>query len=570
MSDLTPLEESLLDFEKFCPAHLYIINKQGKAVPFIWNNVQRLFYQQAIKPALDAHLPVRARVLKARQMGLSTLIEAFGFWYTYTTAGQSGAVMAHQKDSASNLYEMYKTYYNYLDPAMQIGLEHSNKKELKFKVLKSGMRIYTAETREATARSSTLQFLHTSETAFYADAEATLTALLQALADTGHWLDESTANGVGGAFYNEWKASEAGQNDMIPCFYAWHQHEEYTRKFYSLKDKERFADSLTQEELKEQKAYNLTLEQLNWRRYTINNKCQRDEDIFRQEYPSNSDEAFLTSGRPVFDLKYCQEQYKRCESIEPVRFRLELQEGNKVIAIPHDKGLWQMFKPFHVKDGEYHRFAVGTDVAEGLEQGDYSSIDVYDRISGEFVLKLHAHIDPDELATQQYLLHLWLKGSAWFCTERNNQGLVTVINAFKLGVNQFGTVEFGKGMDEISHEQLGFRTTITSRPILLGQIIEAMRDQVIKDDDKHFWSEARTFVRNEKGKMQAQDKDKNPGIKCYDDRVFSKALAIHCHKWMAPYAYIKESREKQELRAYNEWMKRNRMRVSKQIDYARY
>jgi hypothetical protein len=46
----------------------------------------------------------------------------------------------------------------------------------------------------------------------------------------------------------------------------------------------------------------LTWEQLNWRRYTVANKCQGDEELFMQEYPSTPEEAFISSGRPKFNI----------------------------------------------------------------------------------------------------------------------------------------------------------------------------------------------------------------------------------------------------------------------------
>jgi len=561
--------ENLLDFRKFCPLFLKINNKDGQIVPFVWNKPQTRFYEEAIEPRLRANKPIRVRLLKARQMGFSTLIEAFGFWYTFTHYGIQGAVMAHVDESAQSLYGMYRTFYECLDPILQIEVERSNVKEMRFRKLKSAMRVMTAESRKGAGRATTLQFLHTSETAFYPDAESTLTALLQALTDRGHHFDESTANGVGGRFYNDWQSSKEGLNDSVPCFFAWHELEEYTRPFESEQEKDEFLKSITPAEVVMQEAYKLTIEQLNWRRYTIRNKCGGDEATFMQEYPSNDDEAFLTTGRPVFDPIYTREQYERCQIIPKVQFSLQRKAEDKVEAQPDELGWWTLYHPIELRHTERFRFAVGCDVAEGLEQGDYSSMDVYDRIKDNYPLKFHAHCDPDELAEEQHKLHVWLKGSAYFCTERNNHGLLTVVNANKLRVPQFYTKRFEHGAD-VDTDQLGFKTTVSTRPILLGTLIEAVREKSVKDNDAGFWNEARTFVRNEKGKMSAQNKDKDPSTKCFDDRIFSKALAIHCHSWMPPYQQYSESEEQKKKREYDEWFTRNRMKRTQPQNMAEY
>ena len=49
-----------------------------------------------------------------------------------------------------------------------------------------------------------------------------------------------------------------------------------------------------------------------------------------------------------------------------------------------------------------------------------------------------------------------------------------------------------------------------------------------------------TFVRNSKGKVQAQNKDKDPNSKCFDDRIFAWGLMWLCHLWLPSYRLRKE------------------------------
>ena len=57
------------------------------------------------------------------------------------------------------------------------------------------------------------------------------------------------------------------------------------------------------ETLEETLRFQIDLETLKWRRQTIDVQCNGDIELFRQEYPCNASEAFLTTGRSVFDKK---------------------------------------------------------------------------------------------------------------------------------------------------------------------------------------------------------------------------------------------------------------------------
>lgn len=88
---------------------LKIRNKQGNIVPFRLNGPQGRLYDQ-IKELREQGIPVRIIVLKARQMGFSTLIEAIIFWAAATARNVAGLVMAHQDDATGNIFSMAKRY----------------------------------------------------------------------------------------------------------------------------------------------------------------------------------------------------------------------------------------------------------------------------------------------------------------------------------------------------------------------------------------------------------------------------------------------------------------------------
>src|SRR5690606_37607220 len=153
-----------------------------------------------------------------------------------------------------------------------------------------------------------------SEVAFFPDAKTTMLGLLQAVPDQPNTLVvlESTANGVGDWFHEMWQKAEKGENEFTPIFLPWFIQPEYTRPFRTEAEREQFiqeveathvdanGETVYTYEKQLMEKHDLTYEQLNWRRWTIANKCQGDEILFMQEYPSTPEEAFISSGRPVF------------------------------------------------------------------------------------------------------------------------------------------------------------------------------------------------------------------------------------------------------------------------------
>lgn len=269
---------------------------------------------------------VRAITLKARQIGFSTLYEGVAMAVALTNANTRSLVISHLDEHAEYLYGM-------LDRGLQ-NLEAGGVK--KVEVVREAERyrmdgitlrrpmlseIATATARNVhSGRGATTQFLHASEAAFYPDAGTLMSALLPAMPMSGSWvLVESTANGLGNWFADTWEAAVEGRNDFLPLFYGWWQHYEYTKVFESEKQEREFVASMGAEEHEIRDAYGLTLEQLNWRRWAINNLCDGDATKFRVEFPACPEEAFVASGRPAFDPLKMARIVRNCATAHPSR-----------------------------------------------------------------------------------------------------------------------------------------------------------------------------------------------------------------------------------------------------------
>lgn len=544
------IDEEIKDFNVFCPRFLKIKDKEsGVLVPFVLNNVQERC-ADVILGLIKKGKPVRVIILKARQMGMSTLVEAIIYWLCYTKQMRKAIIVGHELEASNNLLDMIYRYHDNLPDPIKPATDYSNEKKIAFSDMKSEIKVKTAEGRGKAGRSDTVQYAHLTEVGWWTDATATQLAILQTVPNFKDTMivKESTANGIGGQFYNDWQDAKNGESRYIPLFYAWWEYEKYTEDFESDEERTAFEKTLSPLEREEQKRYGLTLEQLNWRRFAISDLCNKDLDQFKQEYPANEIEAFIASGRPVFDMKICERMYEDTKKIPYKRGFLEYTKDGGVKFVENDRGFIKLYEiPKDVVPEESYRFASGWDVAEGLEQGDYSCGAYLDRKTMRVFLEWHGHIDPDRLAEEQLKISKFLSQGEyidWVCTERNNHGLTTITSADKLGLNQYIESNYAKGrdwkfmqLDSTTH--YGWLTSSKSKPYVVDRLNQYMRDGEYIDPVHEYWGECRTFVRNERGSMQAQNKDKDVSTKCFDDRVLSRCLMLECHNAMSEYYVYK-------------------------------
>ena len=524
MQTIETLKKIKNDFE-FAAENLFRIrDKSGEDVPLKINIAQKRLLA-IYKKQQEENKPVRIIVLKARQMGISTITEALIFHRETFATNRNAAIIAHEKDASNNLFSMFKRYYFLLPKELRPTVKHSNEKKIEYGRLRSIIKVYTAEGGENVGRSATIQDLHISEVAFWRNARSSMTAIMQTVPDKPNTMViiESTANGVGDWFYDTWMASKEGKNEFVPLFLAWHEFPEYSRPFESEKEKELFV--LNEYESQIQKDFNLKLEQINWYRYTLNNKLFGDTDMMKQEYPSYDMEAFIQSGRPVFPIDICLVNYNKAKDLH---WGMITEKGKlKAGRLKNSYYRMDYFNMPEINKKERNRFAAGVDVAEGLEGGDYSVIKILDRKTWKVVMTYHGHTDPDVFARELLRVQNFFNGDIWFEIEKNNHGLHVIIEAFKLGVHIKSSEDFKRGYTHTSHEGLGFTTTSRSKPLVIDKLNEWIREGLFEDDEKEFWQETLTFVHDDRGRLTAQEG-------AHDDRIIAMALAINCSLWMPP------------------------------------
>ncbi len=296
----------LRDPEVYIPKFLKIRTKEGKITALRPKPAQQMLLD-AVKREREAGRPPRILILKARQLGLSTITEGIMFQDSATRKLVQTLIVAHRDDSTTKLFRMNKLFFDYLPPKLQPMCKHSNAKELVFENptrdpgekrrrpgLMSSIRCVTAN--DGMGRSETLNNVHLSEFAFWkGNKNEILDGVMQAVPAERNTLVviESTANGYN-EFKDLWDGAEAGENGWVPLFIAWFHEPKYRMEVPE-------GTVWEEEERALMEAYHLDPEQMAWRRWCIKVNCHGDKRKFQQEYPSTPEEAFLFSGTPFFD-----------------------------------------------------------------------------------------------------------------------------------------------------------------------------------------------------------------------------------------------------------------------------
>ncbi len=293
---LTPLTDKRLqlkdDFTFYARNCLKIRTKNEGLKPLVLNDAQQYIHKRVEQQIKDTG-KVRAIILKGRQQGASTYVEGRYIWRTTHNKGVRAFILTHDGESTNALFEMTERYYENLPVFVKPTTGAANAKELQFDKLDSGYKIGTAGNK-VVGRGQTIQYFHGSEVSFWLNASEHTKGIMQAVpdADGTEVILESTANGVGNYFHEQWKLAEKGLSEFIPIFVPWFWQSEYKK---ILPDGAVFDE----DEMILLEQYELSKEQLYWRRMKIAELTTDGIDgtkAFKQEYPMNAAEAFQVSG----------------------------------------------------------------------------------------------------------------------------------------------------------------------------------------------------------------------------------------------------------------------------------
>ncbi len=290
------------DFEHYAPRCLFIRTKEDGVLPFELNDAQRYIHEVAERQWRETGR-VRIIVLKGRQQGMSTYIEGRYYWKVTHRLGARAYILTHEGDATNNLFAMVQRYHENCPPEIRPHTDRDSGKELNFDGLDSGYKVGTAGSK-GTGRSSTIQYFHGSEVAFWPHAETHATGVMQAIPRGGTEIFlESTSDGMGNYFHQTWVKAVAGVSDFEAVFIPWFWQSEYKIDAPTNNEGNPVEVSLDEPETElldkygthEDENKRLTIENLLWRRWKIS-ELKNGVDDFKREYPNDAQEAFESAG----------------------------------------------------------------------------------------------------------------------------------------------------------------------------------------------------------------------------------------------------------------------------------
>lgn len=449
---------------------LLVRTREGWTAPLKANAAQRAFERRRGE---------RNIVLKARQMGLTTWAAARFFLKTVTRPGTLTLEVAHTQEAAEEIFRIVHRFLDWLPEELREGplrTSRANVRQIVFPEIDAQYRVVSAGDRNA-GRGLTVQNLHCSELARWpGDPAETLAGLRAAMAPGAELIVESTPDGVGGCFHEEWR--KAGETGIVRHFFPWWMEWRYRAKAVD-------EASLTEEERELMTRERLDLEQIGYRR-----QIRADfRGLARQEYAEDDESCFLASGDSVFELAAIEARLATMTL--PVEVR---RNGELEIWLPPLKG---------------KQYVVAVDPAGGGSEGDYSAAQVLEMETGLQCAEFAGHVGGLELARLVTALAAEYN-QALLVVERNNHGsgvlaLIETVCGYERVYRQGG--------------QAGWLTTTMSRPAALARLDAALVEQPERFQSRKLLAECRSFVRLPNGGSGAR-----PGT--HDDRVMAMAIGL--------------------------------------------
>lgn len=514
------LNRIMNDFELFAKNFIHIIDNNNDKIRLDLNTAQI---------ELDTLMQNNRFVIvsKARQGGISTFAIAKALWRAVVNPNENILIVSYKGDSAASLFEMLKTMNDWLPrdkfPELFHEVRRDNRNEL---LLSNGSRITSVTAgNKSIGRGSTYSYIHMSEFAFYSRQEMQLLSAEQSLMKgTGSQLTiETTSNGIGNLYYklfmSAWKNNSKYKAMFIPFYHDLYkkqfknEHDEAEKYYKEVSQGQRLSRKDLTEEEKILHKDGANLRFLMWRQWK---RLDISEEDFKQEYPSNPMESFISTGQSVFD------NAKVLERVSSVMDKMERNEiidelDNKLHRYI-DKGL----DIFHLpKRGE--RYYGGVDTASGGGK-DHSTISIYDS-DGQQVMSFYNN----RVAVYEFAEIVNIIGKfynyAFLCVERNSYGL-PLIERLRKDYNYMNLYK-QKMFNERGRQQmqLGFMTTSASKSILISDFKENFERGLINIECRETLQQMQIYQESTNGSMGNKRGEEN-----FDDLVISSALSVQASK----------------------------------------
>ena len=466
-----PEADLVAGFVYFCKQFV-LIQQSDNEIPFILRDAQLETVRHLAKGE-------DIIVLKARQVGFSTLFAAWALYMTLLRPSYSVLFLSRNREEAVYLLAKAKFAYNRMPAWLKARLPKRKTDNEQRIVFANDSSITSLPSRKDAARGRTTSLLIADEFASLEDQQEAWAAMLPATSVGGQAVVLSTAKGSGDLFEMLWNKAMTRAMKWTPLFWSWRSA--FDQDWY------------------DQKAREL----LPWQ--------------LAQEHPDNAEEAFVKSGNAVFDL----EKLKLMQLIDPLvgEFNVEAETFRAIKDGPFR--VWETPEP-------KASYVIGVDIAEGLEHGDRSVAVVLRADTGELAAIYTCRVAPWEFAQIVAGLGRWYN-SALVGPERNNHGHAFIRSLVEDSYYPIFRHHRATARREKETDELGWLTTPKTKAYMISSFDEFMKDNNIPDATTI--AEAKTFKRNEQGKMSGSP---------FDDHVMAYAIAVE----MLNHAHLPQYRPK--------------------------
>jgi len=466
-------------------SHLYKIkDKNSSLITFKPNKAQEHF---------NANKHTRNVILKSRQLGFTTLEVIDQLDDVLWTPNFDCLFLSYDKESALDIFDnkvslAWENYPEELVHLYKLDTDRSNKLKFGF-----GNNKYSSISVKSRGRSGTFRRLHISELGKTAKerprvAKEIVSGTIPSIPIDGRIDIESTAEGEFGyfhdIFWDAWlRGNPRSDIEFKAHFYNWTWDEDEMSKAIVI-DKEMMdkEDYFT----KYQEKHNLSDVEISYY-YNKWVSLFKDFNLLRQEYPTTPEEAFISSGRKLFDSEAVL-QHQKDYGRDPIE-----EKDGIVIFDNYIKG---------------HLYGLGVDVSEGIGQ-DASAIVVWDFTYRPKVVARYKSdkISPDNLA---YMIKMIGKryGTCLAAVERNNHGHATLVKLKE--IYPLDKIYKEERRDKETDEttlKLGWHTNLATKPKMLYDIATALNSNWVEIPDKSLLLEMRTYDQEDLNKIKALEED---------------------------------------------------------------
>ena len=384
-------------------------------------------------------------VLKARQIGLSTLTAGYALWRLLFNPDQNILVIATKQDTAKNLVMKVRVMHQNLPVWLRGNCTEDNKLSLAFE---NGSQIKAIASGPDSGRSEALSLLILDEAAFIDSAGEIWTAAQATLSTGGDAIVLSTPNGMGNFFHKTWVDATSGANDFNHIFLDWKVHPDRDQ---------------------------------DWRDEQTKNLGEIEA---RQEH----DADFIASGQTVINGDLIQ-FYRQTYEKDPIEKR------------GFDNNLWVWEHPDMSKS-----YMVVADVARG-DAFDCSAFHVIDLDSVTQVAEYKGKLGTKEFGAMLVSVATEYN-DALLVIENATVGYSVCQEAIDRGYrNLYYTEEDWKFIDPMHRKQRmakrkqfevksvpGFTTSIRTRPLIISKLDEYMRENAVTIQSKRTMEEIEVFI----------------------------------------------------------------------------